>query len=159
MEEAGERCPCFMWQLSKLSVAWGKWRQDSNRTWLTWTCQDWWIPNTLLAENTMPHSLNYPQGFVQLGSGTHQAEQSSLHLSVLHCMSWIQDLTLNTWCHRLIIAATQGRNEVTWRPVTCWYDITCSLAIRVHWPRKWMLDKIGLGKLCFLGFIFLWILV
>jgi hypothetical protein len=27
MEEAGERCPCFVWQLSQLSVACGKWRQ------------------------------------------------------------------------------------------------------------------------------------
>jgi hypothetical protein len=47
---------------------------------------------------------------------THQTEQASLHLTVVHRLSWIQGLTLNTRCHGLIIAATQVRNEVTWSP-------------------------------------------
>jgi hypothetical protein len=28
VEEAGGRCPCFVWYLSQLSVAWGIWRQE-----------------------------------------------------------------------------------------------------------------------------------
>jgi hypothetical protein len=31
IEEAGARCPCFVWQISHLSVACGKWRQGEQQ--------------------------------------------------------------------------------------------------------------------------------
>jgi hypothetical protein len=113
----------------------------SNRTWLPWALQDWGIPNTLLEQATMPHGLNSPQAFLQLGSGTHQAEQASLHLTVVHQLSWIQGLTLNTRCQSLITAAMQGRNDVTWSPIhlLIWHHLfsshqgTLSKEMNVGW--------------------------
>jgi hypothetical protein len=116
MEEDGGRCPCFVWQLSQLSVAGENGDRDSNRTWLTWAWLDCGILHTLLAHATMPHGLNCPQAFVPLGSGTHQAEQASLHLTVVHWLSWIQGLTLSKRFHSLIIPDTQARNKVKWNP-------------------------------------------
>jgi hypothetical protein len=114
MEDDGGRCPCFVWNSSQLSVPEENGDRDRNRTWLIWTPQDWGIPNTFLAQATMPHGLNCPQAIVQLRFGTHQAEQASLQVTVLHRLSWIQGLTLNTRSHSLIIADTQGSNEVSW---------------------------------------------
>jgi hypothetical protein len=93
------------------------------------------IPNTLLAKATWPmvwivHSPLYNL-CLEL---TKQNSLPSSHWGVSAVMN--QVFTVNT---------------------QCWSDITCFLAIRVHWPRKWMLDEIALSKLCFLGFIFLWI--
>jgi hypothetical protein len=90
--------------------------RDSSTTWLTWAHQDWGIPNTLLAQDKKSHGSNFPQPTVQLGSGIHQAEQASLHHTVVRRLSQIQGLTLNTRCHGLIIADTQGRNDVKWSP-------------------------------------------
>jgi hypothetical protein len=157
MEEAGGMCPCFVWQLSQLSVAWGKRRQGQQQNMVDLSSSG--LGNLKHTASPSYHAplFEFSTGLCKLGTGTHQAEQASLHLTVVHRLSWIQGLTLNTQWHDLIIAAMQSRNEVTWSPVTCWSDITCSLAIRVHWPRKWMLDQIALSKLCFLEFTFLWI--
>jgi hypothetical protein len=102
--------------------------RDSNRTWLTWAPQDWGIPNTLLAEATMPHGLNGPKAFVEIGSGTQQTGQTSPHLTVVHRLSWIQGLTLNTRCYSLKIADIHGMNEVSWCPshLLIWHHLFSS---------------------------------
>jgi hypothetical protein len=101
LEDAGGRCPCFEWKLSQLTVAFGKWRHGQQLNMFDLSSSGWRIPNTLLAQATMPHGLKSPQAFVQLGSGTHQAEQASLQITLLHRLSWIQGLTLNTGYHGL----------------------------------------------------------
>jgi hypothetical protein len=91
----------------------------------TWAHPDWGIRNKLLAQVTMHHDLNCPQAFVQLGHRTHQAEQPSLQITVVHQLSGIQLVTLNTRCHGFIRADTQGRNEVSWSPchLVIWYHL------------------------------------
>jgi hypothetical protein len=41
MEEAGGKCPCFVWKISELSMVWRKRRKRGNRTWLTWAPPAW----------------------------------------------------------------------------------------------------------------------
>jgi hypothetical protein len=149
-------CPCFVWQLSQLNVAWGK-RRHVQQNMVDLSSFQFRNSKHQLAQATTPHDLNCPQAFVQLGSATHQAEEASLHLTVVHRLSWIQGVTLNTRCHGLIIADTQGGNEVTWSPshLLIWHHLFSSNQVTLS--RKWMLEEIALHKLCFLVFIFLWI--
>jgi hypothetical protein len=75
---------------------------------------EWGIPNTLIVQAAMPHGLNCPEDFVQVGSGTHQAEKASLHLTVVALAVMISGSHPEHRMSGLIIAVTQGRNEVTW---------------------------------------------
>jgi hypothetical protein len=133
VEEAEGSYPCSVWLLSLENRD-----RDSNRIWLTWVHQDWGIPSTLLAHATMPYGLNCPQAFVQFGSGTHQAEQAPLHLTVVHQLSWIQGFTLSTGCHSLVITDKQGRNVVIRSPshLLIWHRLfsshQCSLTKKMN---------------------------
>jgi hypothetical protein len=92
-----KKVPCSVWQLSQLSVAWGKRRQGQQQNMVDLNSSNWGTQNTLLAQAIKPHGLNCTQAFVQLGSGTHQAEQASLHLTVVHWLSWIQPEHTMSW--------------------------------------------------------------
>jgi hypothetical protein len=77
------------------------------------------------SKHTASPSYNTP--WFELSTGlcaywvrTYQAEKDALHLTVVYWLSWIQGLTLNTRCHALILAAMQGRSEVTWSPSDLW---------------------------------------
>jgi hypothetical protein len=65
---------------------------------------------------------------VELTKQNRFLEQVSIHLPVVHQLSWIQGLTLNTQLLGLIIADTQGRNEVTCSPshLLIWHHLFSS---------------------------------
>jgi hypothetical protein len=120
MEKAGGRCPCFVWQLSQLIVVFRKWRQGQQQNMVDLSLSG--FRNSKHTCSPMYHApwLELSTGICATLSGTHQAEQVSLHLTVVHLLSWIQGLNLNTGCHGLIIAATKGSNEFTWSPSHLW---------------------------------------
>jgi hypothetical protein len=87
MEEAHGMCLSFVWKLSQLSMAFGIWRQGQQQNIDDLCSSGLGNSKQLLAHATMSHGLNCPQACVQLGSGNHQAEQASLHLTVVHQLS------------------------------------------------------------------------
>jgi hypothetical protein len=135
MGEARGRCPCFLWQLSQLHVVYCKWRQGQQQNMVD-------LRSSGLGNSKHNASPSYHMQWFELSIDLcatwvwHSLRRTGLSSS--HCgASAVMNsgFTLNTQCHGLIID-TQPGMRLYRVPVTCWSDITCSLAIRVHWPRK-----------------------
>jgi hypothetical protein len=84
-EEARGRSPCFVWKLSQWNVACRIWRQWQPQNMVDLSSSG--VGNSKHTASLSYHApwLNCPQAFVQLGYGTHLAEQA-LFMS-LWCMS------------------------------------------------------------------------
>jgi hypothetical protein len=128
MEEAGGRCPCFVWKFSQLSVAWGKWQQAQQQNMVALSSSGLGNSKDIASPGYHAPWFELSTGLCATWSGIHQAEQASLFLTVVHQLSWIQGLILNTRCHVLIILDKQGRNEVTWSPshLLIWHHLFSS---------------------------------
>jgi hypothetical protein len=81
----------------------------------------------------MTQVLESPQIFLHFGPGSHWAEQAALDLTLVHKPPWFQGLTLSTLSHSVLLADWQGRKMLLRGPVTCWSDITSSVACRIHY--------------------------
>jgi hypothetical protein len=113
---------------AKLSVSWGKWRQAQQQNIFDLSCSGLGKSKHIASTSYYASWLELSTGFCATWVGTHQAKQASLHLTVVHWLSWIQGLTLNTRCHGFIIADLQDRNEVTWSPshLLIWHHLFSS---------------------------------
>jgi hypothetical protein len=98
------------------SVACGKWRQGKQQNMVDLSSSD-------LGNSKHTSSWNYHAPWFEMSTvlwetwvWNSSSRTGLLHLTVVHRLSWIQGVTLNTQCHGLIIAAKHARNEVTWNP-------------------------------------------
>jgi hypothetical protein len=155
--EARRRCPCFVWQLSQLRVFCCKRRQGQQQNMVD-------LSSSGLGNSKHTASPSYHAQWFELSINLcatwvwHSLSRrgiSSPHCAASAVMN--SGFTLNTQCHGLIID-TQGRNEVIWSSshLLIWHHLFSSH--RGTLTKERMSDKIALSKLCFLVFIFLWIL-